>query len=177
MPRPSPARAALTAALIGLGCASAPPSPLLPDPPASTKETPVNTPAPMPVTWFSLPTDDLERAGAFYRRAFGWRLEPLTREANPDYDYAVAVNSPGDDSFTPSERGRVNGCLVKRATGVTTPAVLIEVPDLDEAARQVVVAGGTIVAGKVPMKSLSGEFILVKDPDGNLLELFHSLAR
>ncbi len=176
-PRGSPARAALAAALLGAGCAGAPPRPAALDRPILTKETRMNVEATMPVTWFSLPADDLERASAFYGRAFGWKLEPLTREADSDYDYVVAVSSPGDESFTPAERGRVNGCIVKRAVGIAAPAVLIEVPDLDAAARKVVAAGGSVVSGKVPMRSLRGEFMLVKDPDGNVLELFRSVAR
>ena len=173
----SPVRVALAAALLGAGCAGAPARPATPDHPTLTKDAPMNAEATMPVTWFSLPADDVEKASAFYRRAFGWRLEPPTREADPDYDYVVAVSSPSDGSFTPAERGRVNGCIVKRATGITTPAVLVEVPDLDEAARKVVAAGGTVVSGKVPMRSLNGEFILVKDPDGNLLEVVRSFAK
>ena len=93
------------------------------------------------------------------------------------YDYIVIVSAPSDPTtFTPSQPGRVNGCIVKRAIGVTTPVVLVEVPDLDEAAKAVVAAGGAVVSGKVPMRSLNGEFILVKDPEGNMLEVFRSHA-
>ena len=130
-----------------------------------------------PVTWFSLPADDIQKATAFYREAFGWEIEPLTQEEDHAYDYNVVVNSPSDGAYVPREPGRVNGCIVKRAIGLTTPAVLIEVRDLDEAAKKVVAAGGTVVSGEVPMRSLDGAFILVKDPDGNTLELFRSNAR
>ena len=130
----------------------------------------------MPVTWFSVPADDLEKATSFYHQAFGWKIEPLTKEADEAYDYNVVVSSPSDRDFTPSEPGRVNGCIVKRAIGLSTPAVLIEVPDLDEAAKKVVAAGGTVISKKIAMRSLNGEFILVKDPEGNTLELFEANA-
>jgi predicted enzyme related to lactoylglutathione lyase len=144
--------------------------------PAIKNEASTMTSKSMPVTWFSLPSDDLERATTFYNRAFGWKVEPITKEANEVYDFNVVVNSPSDGEYVPYQAGRVNGCIVKRAIGLTTPAVLIEVDDLDEAGKKVVAAGGTIVSGVVAMKSLNGEFILVKDPDGNLLELFRSVA-
>lgn len=130
----------------------------------------------MPVAWFSLPADDLDRAGEFYRRAFGWQIQPLTKEAASDYDYVVAVSSPSDSAHTPNVRGRVNGCIVKRATGIAAPAVLVEVPDLDAAVRSVVAAGGSAISGKVPMRSLDGAFVLVKDPEGNVLEIFQSMS-
>jgi hypothetical protein len=31
-----------------------------------------------------------------------------------------------------------------------------------------------VVSERVPMKSLNGDFILVKDPEGNMLEIFES---
>lgn len=132
---------------------------------------------PRPVTWFSLPADDPAAAATFYAKAFGWKIEPLTKEEDHAYDYNVLVNSPSDaTTFTPSQQGRVNGCIVNRAIGVTTPVVLVEVPDLDEAAKAVVAAGGSVVSAKIPMRSLNGEFILVKDPEGNMLEVFRSRA-
>jgi uncharacterized protein len=134
-------------------------------------------PSPAPVTWFSLPARDVEKAAVFYERVFGWHAAPLTQEPDHAYDYKVLVNSPSDASFTPREAGRVNGCLVKREIGVSTPVMLIEVADLDAAAKAVVAAGGTVVTAKVPMSSLDGEFVLVKDPEGNMLELFQASRR
>lgn len=131
----------------------------------------------MPVTWFSIPADDVAKATGFYRDAFGWKVEPLTREANAVYDYNVVVNAESDSAYVARERGRVNGCIIKRATGITAPAMLVEVPDLDAAARKIVAAGGTIVSDKVPMRSLGGAFLLAKDPDGNVLEVFQPGAR
>ncbi|MBX3202175.1 MAG: VOC family protein [Labilithrix sp.] len=161
-------------------CARAPGSSAARDaraPANQTNEARAMTPeSTMPVTWFSLPADDVEKATSFYRHAFGWQIEPRTREADDVYDYNVVVSSASDRDFNPSQPGRVNGCIVKRATGITTPVVLIEVPDLDEAARKVVAAGGTVVSAEIPMRSLNGSFILVKDPEGNMLELFRSGA-
>jgi hypothetical protein len=125
-----------------------------------------------PVTWFSIPAEDTKKSAAFYRQAFGWQVEPLTEETNDVFDYNVVLNSDSNEQYVSNEKGRLNGCIVKKATGITHPAVLVEVEDLDEAARKVVAAGGSVVSEKIPMKSLNGVFILAKDPEGNMVEIF-----
>jgi len=127
-----------------------------------------------PVTWFSIPAQDVGRAVAFYNDVFGWQVQPPTKEADAAFDYNVVLNSPSDAQFNPEQTSRVNGCIVKKATGISTPVVLVEVDDLEGSARKVVAAGGSVVSDRVPMKSLNGDFILVKDPEGNMLEIFES---
>lgn len=125
-----------------------------------------------PVTWFSIPSDDTAKAATFYNQAFGWQVLPETKEKNADFDFRVALNAPSDDDFTANERGRVNGCIVKRATGIMHPTVLVEVNDLDAAAEKVKTAGGKIVSEVIPMDSLNGQFFLATDVDGNMIEIF-----
>jgi|SRR5687768_1646318 predicted enzyme related to lactoylglutathione lyase len=125
-----------------------------------------------PVTWFSIPARDIDRLTLFYSSVFDWKAQPLTKESDAAFDYNVLVNSPSDDNFNPQDTSRVNGCIVKKATGITGPVVLIEVDDLDEAAQKIVAAGGAVVSDKIPMKTLNGTFILVRDPEGNMLEVF-----
>jgi predicted enzyme related to lactoylglutathione lyase len=127
-----------------------------------------------PVTWFSIPAQDIDQATAFYSKVFDWKVQPPTKENDAVFDYNVVVNSASDENFVSKKTGRLNGCIVKKATGITTPVVLVEVDDLDESARKVVAAGGTVVSERIPMRSLNGEFILVKDPDGNMVEIFKS---
>lgn len=127
-----------------------------------------------PVTWFSIPAQDTGRAAAFYSKVFGWKVQPTTKEDDAVFDYNVVVNSASDENFVSKQAGRVNGCIVKKATGITTPVVLVEVEDLEESARSVVTAGGTVVSERIPMKSLNGDFMLVKDPEGNMVEIFES---
>lgn len=129
-----------------------------------------------PVTWFSIPAEDIDQAQVFYSEAFGWEVQPLTKESNDTYDYSVVINSESEDNFDPKKTSRVNGCLVKRSTGITTPVVLVEVEDLDESARKVVAAGGSVVSDKIPMKSFNGVFILIRDPEGNMVEVFKTNA-
>lgn len=128
-----------------------------------------------PVTWFSIPADDIEQAKVFYNKAFGWSVQPETKEADDRYSFNIALTSPDNDAeYNPTKPATVNGCIVKKATGITAPIVLLEVDNLDAAAQKVEAAGGSIVSEKILMKSLNGSFILVKDPEGNMLELFAS---
>lgn len=127
------------------------------------------------VTWFSIPSDDLARAARFYNEAFDWRIEPLTVEANDDFSFHVAVNGESDGNYIQLERGGLNGCIVKKRIGLPTPAVLIEVDDLDAAIAKVEIAGGRIVTGIITMVSLNARFVLIQDPEGNHLELFQRL--
>jgi predicted enzyme related to lactoylglutathione lyase len=125
-----------------------------------------------PVTWFSIPAQDTKKVAAFYNSAFGWELQSLTKEDSSDFDYNIALTAESDDNFDPRERARINGCIVKKATGITMPVVLIEVERLDESARKVKAAGGKVVSEEIPMKSLDGAFFLALDPEGNMMEVF-----
>lgn len=130
---------------------------------------------PNPVTWFSIPTDDMDRAATFYNRAFGWHIQPLTQEKNDVFSYHNSINSKSDDNLTPVERGIVNGCIVKRAIGLPTPSVLVEVDDLDEAIARIKEAGGTIVGEKISMPTLNAMLVFIKDTEGNYIEVFQVL--
>lgn len=127
------------------------------------------------VTWFSIPTDDLEKSKKFYADAFDWKAETLTKEENSDFDFYTVLNSESDENYVSKERGAVNGCIVKRKIGLPTPAILVEVDDLDKAIKKVKNAGGEIVTEKIVMKSLNAIIVLIKDIDGNYVEVFQPI--
>lgn len=129
------------------------------------------------VTWFSVPSDDLNRATKFYNSAFGWKIEPLTKEEKDDFSYQIMVNSESDSNYIPDEKGIINGCIVKRKIGLPTPALLVEVESLDKALEMVKQAGGTIVTDKTKMPSHNGEFVLIKDTEGNYVEVFQAWVK
>ena len=136
----------------------------------------MKTKANNPVTWFSIPSDDMERAASFYKSAFGWQIEPLTKEKNDDFSYNVMVNSKSDEDYVSEERGRLNGCIVKRKIGLPTSAVLVEVENLDNAIEKVKQAGGVVVTDRVDMPTLGGMFVLIKDTEGNYVEVFQKYS-
>lgn len=127
------------------------------------------------VTWFSIPTDSLERAAKFYNTAFDWKIQPLTKEENDDFSFHTIINSESDENYVSNSKGAINGCLIKREIGLPTPAILVDVKNIDEAIMKVVEAGGEVVTEKIIMKSLNGVFVLIKDTEGNYVEVFQSL--
>ncbi len=58
-----------------------------------------------PVTWFSIPSDDIEASARFYEQALGWELLPETKEDNEVFNYRVA----------PTPRATTNLFLTKEA--------------------------------------------------------------
>ncbi|MDF2454967.1 MAG: Lactoylglutathione lyase-like protein [Cytophagaceae bacterium] len=126
------------------------------------------------VTWFSMPADNVQRAIKFYKEAFNWTIEPETKEENDRYSFYVAINSKSDSNYISETKGAINGCIVKREIGLPTPAVLVEVDDLDSAIAKVKTAGGKLASEKTVMKSLNGIFVLIKDTEGNYVELFQN---
>ena len=82
------------------------------------------------VTWFSIPTDSLNRAAKFYNSAFNWKIQPLTVEEDDNFSFNIMLNSESDNNYVSNKKGAVNGCLVKRKIGLPTPAVLVEVDNI-----------------------------------------------
>lgn len=130
-----------------------------------------------PVTWFNIPSDDIERASNFYKQVFGWELQPLSREADDNLSYYTALTARSDASYTPLESGRVNGCVVKRSMGLRHPTVLIDVDDLDKALEAVLAAGGKKAGEKIDLSSAGGVLQFVEDTEGNVIELWKEIGR
>jgi predicted enzyme related to lactoylglutathione lyase len=130
-----------------------------------------------PVTWFNIPSDDLERASNFYNKVFGWELQPLSQEADDNLSYYTALTARSDASYTPQESGRVNGCIVKRSMGLQHPTVLIDVDDLDKALEAVLAAGGKKASEKIDLSSAGGVLQFVEDTEGNVIELWKQIDR
>lgn len=125
-----------------------------------------------PVTWFNIPSDDLERAVTFYKEVFGWELQPLSREADDRLSYHTALTAESDANYAPLKAGRVNGCIVKRSMGLQHPTVLIDVDDLDKSLEAVIAAGGKKVSEKIDLSSAGGILQFVEDTEGNVIELW-----
>ncbi|GAB2866602.1 VOC family protein [Nocardioides pacificus] len=117
------------------------------------------------VVHFEIPCDDRERAEAFYREAFGWRMTSL-----PDTGYTLAETGPSEGSW-PSETGYVNGGLIRREDPREGPIVVIEVDDIDAALARVTALGGKVLLGSHMMGD-HGWTAYIKDVEGNSVGLF-----
>jgi predicted enzyme related to lactoylglutathione lyase len=110
------------------------------------------------VTHFEIPVDDMARAQAFYRDAFGWRVGEV-----PGTDH-TQVQSAAEDG-----RG-INGTLLPRFDPVLHPVITVTVADIDAALATIEELGGVTVQGRTP----AGEGVFAayaRDSESNLIGL------
>ncbi len=122
------------------------------------------------VVHFEIPFDDGDRAGSFYREAFGWQLMPM-----PEMEYTMVMTGPTDPEQGPSEPGFINGGMFKRSDQFPgkAPNLVIDVASVDEALRQVEAAGGKTVTERMAVGDMgfTGYFT---DTEGNLIGLWEN---
>lgn len=118
---------------------------------------------------FEIPADDLERAAAFYRTVFGWRVERLAWDG-PGYS---TIRMPA------AEVGREpsaldGGLMERRGLGSEHPLLVVHVEGegaLEECLERITAAGGTVEQPPRPIEDL-GTFARFRDSEGNLLGLW-----
>ncbi|MFD4196881.1 VOC family protein [Amycolatopsis thermoflava] len=114
------------------------------------------------VVHFEIPVDEPERAGAFYRGAFGWTVRHW------DTDYWPMVSDAEDGAGA-------EGALTRRSQAPEGVVVYIGVDDVEAAVARVREAGGSVVAGPMPIPK-TGWAAHVRDSEGNLVGLFQEDA-
>ena len=123
------------------------------------------------VVHFELPVGDPQRAGEFYRKAFGWSLMPM-----PEMDYTIVMSGPTSEESGPTEPGFINGGLNLRENAPGgAPCIVVDVDDLDDALSEVQAAGGEVVVERVPVGDMGGT-AYVRDPEGNIIGLWQTLS-
>ncbi len=124
------------------------------------------------VVHFEIPYDDGDRARSFYATAFGWQLMPV-----PDMDYTIVMTGPTDQETGPTEPGFINGGMFERSEQFPgkAPNIVIDVPSIDDALRQVEAAGGKTVTERMAVGDMgfTGYFT---DPEGNLIGLWETVS-
>ena len=118
------------------------------------------------VVHFEIPADDLDRARAFYRSAFGWGLDVF-----PGMPYTMVRTTPTDDQGRPTEAGSINGGMLARQEPVTHPVITVDVDDIDKALETVTAAGGSVVLGRQAVGDM-GFTAYVRDTEDNLIGLW-----
>ena len=122
-----------------------------------------------PVVHFEIPTDDQERARAFYSQAFGWEIS--TR----DPQYYLLNTAPTDAKMWPKDPGAINGGMMKRRHPGERPLIVIRVQEMEAALARVKEAGGSAVFG--PINIGVGVYAHVQDTEGNAIALFQDQPR
>lgn len=122
------------------------------------------------VVHFEIPVDDLERAQEFYKSVFGWKMDRL-----PGMEYIMIGTTLVDESYIPKEAGAINGAMMKRQDPINFPVITINVPDINEAMKNVKKMGGEIVRGKTQVWTV-GYAAYFKDPEGNIIGLWQKIG-
>jgi predicted enzyme related to lactoylglutathione lyase len=107
------------------------------------------------VVHFEIPASDPERASAFYKRVFGWKIE---KWPGPMEYWMVTTGAEGVPG--------INGGLMKN-TEVKTTTNTIGVESVDSAMDTVKKAGGKLIMPKTPIPTV-GYFAYLEDTEGNL---------
>jgi hypothetical protein len=108
-------------------------------------------------THFEIPTDNLEKAMAFYTAVFGWTFTKWGGDAMPYY--LITTGPEG----TPG----INGGLMQRQHPQQPCVNSIMVPNLDESLAVVAANGGECVVPKMPIPGV-GWLAYCKDLDGHV---------
>ncbi len=85
------------------------------------------------VVHFEIPADNLERAKAFYQKAFGWDINQY-----PGMEYHMLGTTPVDQKTQqPTEPGAINGGMTKRKNEVKTTVRTIDVADIESSLKSI----------------------------------------
>lgn len=120
------------------------------------------------VVHFEIPADDVERAGDFYRQAFGWDVSAM-----PEMGYTILNTTPTNEQGMPSTPGAINGGMMKRGEPLTGPILTIAVDDIDAALKQVESLGGSTVLSRQQVGEM-GYTAYFKDTEGNTLGVWQN---
>ena len=112
-----------------------------------------------PVVHWELWSKNPEKISEFYRKTFGWEIQPI-----PAMNYHM-VNTGGE--------GGINGGIMtpKKGPWPGKLALYIDVDDIDTYTRRISDAGGKIHVAKQDVPGV-GEFALFEDPDGRVMGLW-----
>jgi len=121
------------------------------------------------VTHFDIPAEDVERAKAFYAKAFGWQINQV-----PNMDYFMISTTDSDEKGMPKNPGAINGGMFKK-TGKPDEfySITVDVPSVDASIKKVEEAGGKVVMPKQEVGDF-GYHAKVKDTEGNAIGLWES---
>jgi predicted enzyme related to lactoylglutathione lyase len=108
------------------------------------------------VVHFEINTDDPERAAAFYRELFGWKITKWDSDAMDYWMVDTGEEGPG-----------INGGLLKRPHSNYSTVNTVNVEDLDAALRKVKSAGGQVTSPKFPVAGV-GWLAYATDTEGNV---------
>ena len=120
-----------------------------------------STKTPASIVWFEIPADDIARAKEFYRKLFGWTINPLPISAMPDYQH---IDTGGADASP-------DGGMLKRMHPAHTITQYVLVPSVTKHMAKVEKLGGSICKPKTAVPGM-GYFALCQDTENNTFALW-----
>lgn len=125
-----------------------------------------------PVVHFEMPYKDAKRVSEFYQKAFGWQMN----ETGPEMGgYITAWTAETDENRMVKTPGTINGGFydLNMAQASPQPSVVISVPDLQEAIKNVEAAGGKLLGEPTEIPSV-GLWVSFEDSEGNRVSLLQA---
>lgn len=114
------------------------------------------------VIHFEISADDLERAAAFYRDVFDWKIGKW----EGPIEYLLVTTGPDDEPG-------INGALMKRNDPSAATWNTIEVDSVDGAVSRVLRAGGSVVLPRMAVPGI-GYQAYCQDTEGNVFGVHRS---
>jgi predicted enzyme related to lactoylglutathione lyase len=78
-----------------------------------------------------------------------------------------------DDQQLPTERGAINGGMMRRSADAPAPVITIEVDSIDDTLKPIEDGGGTTVQPETDIPGM-GAFAYFKDTESNVVGLWQS---
>jgi uncharacterized protein len=122
------------------------------------------------ISWFEIPSIDLERATKFYETIFGISLQPM------DFPNLKMRNFPVEDMMTGISGAVVLSDFHKPSANEGVLIYLNANPDVALVLTRVEVAGGKIIVPKTEISPEIGFMAVIMDTEGNRIAL-HSVPQ
>jgi len=92
---------------------------------------------------FEVPVTSVKRAAAFYKAAFGWKIQSW------DGSFGI-ITVPENENWVPKEKGAINGEMYRKGRKDKGPIVVILVGSITRTIAKLKKAGGKVVQEKEP---------------------------
>lgn len=128
-----------------------------------------------PVVHFEMPAGDRNRMAKFYTKAFGWKTIMMGEDM---MNYTLVQTTETDKKGMVKAKGAINGGFFMKKKGATDqhPSLVISVPNIKNAIKKVVKAGGKVEMEPmmIPGYGLYATFI---DTEGNRASMMQPIMK
>jgi uncharacterized protein len=125
-----------------------------------------------PVVHFEMPYKDAKRVAEFYNKAFGWKMADTGEQMG---HYVTAGTAETDENRMVKTPGTINGGFydLNMSGASAQPSVVISVPDLKEAIKDVEAAGGKMLREPQEIPGI-GLWVSFEDSEGNRVSMLQA---